>query len=128
MKAAELMLLIGKDDYPTADSEGRSQADHALDIMYNAYLATTKAFVDVAAGSGTKASHQVQAAALADAIDVAIARCGEQMAVQYLRARLESVRRRDSGSVDAGQDATPEPGRFPVGFAVPHRESPSDDS
>ena len=121
MKAAELMLLIVKDDYPTADSEGRSQADHALDMMYNAYLATTKAFVDVAAGSGTKASHQVQAAALADAVAVAIARCGEEIAVRYLRARLEAVPSRDSGSAHAQEDAQPEPARFPIGFAVPQR-------
>lgn len=121
MKAAELMLLIGKDDYPTADSEGRSQADHALDIMYNAFLATTKAAVDVAAGSGTKASHQVQAAALADAVAVAIARCGEEIAVQYLRARLEVVRSRDSPSAGTQADDQPEPARFPVGFALPQR-------
>lgn len=121
MNAAELMLLIGKDDYPTADSEGRSQADHALDIMYNAYLATTKAFVDVAAGSGTQASHQVQAAALADAVAVAIARCGEEIAVQYLRARLDAVPTRGSGDADAEQDAPPETTRFPIGFAVPKR-------
>lgn len=121
MNAAELMLLIDKDDYPTADSDGRSQADHALDFMYNAYLATTRAFVDLAAGSGTKESHQVQAAALADAVAVAIARCGEEIAVQYLRARLEAVRSRDSGSADTQATDQPEPARFPVGFALPQR-------